>query len=164
MSVSANPKSENLLPLIAERPTFILHQLNAELARICNPLLRPLGVDLITSRILVIVKERGSVYIGDVVELMALPQSTVSHQVKRLEEAALIKREPDKADSRAIRLALTRKGRTVAERCNRISDALYAEIFADLDAQWQAALSRQLEIVRARLASLSAASIRDEST
>ncbi len=147
------------LPELSQRPTFIVHQLNAELARICNPLFRRLHVDLITSRILVILLERQNAYVGDVVEMMALPQSTVSHQIKRLVDAGLVERRADAADNRVYVVSLTRKGRQVADECNAISERIYAEVFGDFDARELESLVRNLETMGAKLKSLKASAL-----
>jgi len=150
-SAARDSISPEALPNIAKRPTFMVHRINAELARIGNPLFRRLGVDLITSRILVVLLERGSAYVGDVVELMSLPQSTVSHQIKRLESAGLVARQADKSDNRAFIVSLTRKGTGVAEQCNLMSQAIYDEVFADVDTKRMAMLSSELENMVAKL-------------
>ena len=139
------------MPNLGRRPTFLVHQLNAELARICNPMFRSLGVDLITSRILVIVLERGETYVGDVVDVMALPQSTVSHQIKRLEAGGFLKRRTDTQDNRAVLLTLTRRGRRVAEQCDAVSQSIYAELFADMPAREVENLVTQLQHINDRL-------------
>ena len=161
MGTAANRTAdETALPAIAKRPTFIVHRLNAELARICNPLFRRLGVDLITARILAVLLEQGRVYVGDVVDLMALPQSTVSHQIKRLEGAGLVNRQADKTDNRAYFVSLTRKGRDVAVQCSQISATIYAEVFKDVDEATVFELIDHLEGMEARLKSLTASSLR----
>lgn len=146
-------------PSITKRPTFLVHRLNAELARVCNPLFRRLGVDLITSRILVILREQNSAYVGDVVEAMSLPQSTVSHQLKRLESSGLVTRRADKADNRAFVLSLTRKGQAVAEQCNELSDNLYAQLFDEVEAQELEHLISSLERMEQRLKAIDATSL-----
>ncbi len=152
------------LPSLVKRPTFLVHQLNAELARICNPLFRPLEVDLITSRILVMLWENGNAHIGDIVETMALPQSTVSHQLKRLQNAGLVIRKVDETDSRAFVVSLTAKGKTVAQQCNEISAAIYAELFPDQTTQQMQLLIKQLETMVVRLRGVSANNLAIEST
>ena len=147
------------LPDLSERPTFLVHQLNAELARICNPLFRRLDVDLITSRILVILLERDTTYISDVVELMALPQSTVSHQIKRLVNAGLVERQADTADHRAYVVSLTRQGRNVAEQCNAISERIYAALFDDFDPDQMHDLVTKLTLMSAKLKALKASNL-----
>ena len=159
MAAAAADKNKAPLPALSQRPTFIVHQLNAELARICNPLFRRLHVDLITSRILVILLERQSAYVGDVVEMMALPQSTVSHQIKRLVDAGLVERRADAADNRVYVVSLTRKGRQVAEACNAISKRIYAALFDDFDEAELNALVRNLENMGAKLKTLKASAL-----
>lgn len=144
---------------ITERPTFLVHRLNAELARVCNPLFRRLGVDLITSRILVILREQQFAYVGDIVEAMSLPQSTVSHQLKRLEASGLVTRRADKTDNRAFVLSLTRKGQSVAQQCNELSDNLYAQLFDETDAKELAALISGLERMEQRLKAINATNL-----
>lgn len=144
---------------ITKRPTFLVHRLNAELARVCNPLFRRLGVDLITSRILVILREQSSAYVGDVVDAMSLPQSTVSHQLKRLEASGLVTRRADKADNRAFVLSLTRKGQSVAAQCNELSDSLYAQLFDEVDAKALEHLISGLERMEQRLKAIDATSL-----
>ena len=152
-------RSFSRMPAVDRRPTFIVHRLNAELARICNPMFRRLGVDLITSRILVVLLEQQQAYIGDIVDIMALPQSTVSHQLKRLEAANLVKRQADKADNRAIVVTLTRKGRDVAAQCDRISAAIYEELFSNTaDAQIDQLVERLSEM-EGKLKTINAASL-----
>ncbi len=133
-----------------------MHRLNAELARICNPMFRRLGVDLITSRILVVLLEEKHAYIGDIVDIMALPQSTVSHQLKRLQAANLVERQPDKTDNRAIVVTLTGKGREVAQQCDRISAAIYAQLFSDTDDEQVDTLVQRLSEMDDRLQRISA--------
>ena len=144
------------LPELSERPTFLVHQLNAELARICNPLFRRLHVDLITSRSLVILLERDTTYISDVVELMALPQSTVSHQIKRLVTGGMVERRADAADNRAYMVSLTAHGREVAEQCNAVSAQIYAALFDDFEDAELDRLVRNLTRMSAKLKTLKA--------
>ena len=159
-ATSKRPTSTaDALPALSERPTFLVHQLNAELARICNPLFRRLHVDLITSRILVILLERDTTYISDVVELMALPQSTVSHQIKRLVNAGLVERRADTADNRAYVVSLTEQGHSVAEQCNAISARIYATLFDDFDPDQIESLVSNLTLMSAKLKALKASTL-----
>ena len=156
---TAQAKSDPL-PGIERRPTFLVHRINAELARIGNPLFRRLGVDLITSRILVLLLERDQAYVGDIVEIMSLPQSTVSHQLKRLESAELVLRQPDEVDQRVFIVTLTAKGRGVAKQCNQMSDEIYAHMFADVDAARMDVLVGELEALALRLRTLKTSNLK----
>lgn len=94
------------------------------MSRVAKPMFKQYGLDPITSRVLVLVLNRDVTIVGDVVELLGLPQSTVSHQIKRLEKAGLIKRVQDRADNRTFRVQLTARGRRVALECDRRSQKL----------------------------------------
>lgn len=145
---------------LARRPTFLVYQLNAEMARICNPVFRQLGVDLITSRILVLLLERSQVYVGDIVEIMALPQSTVSHQLKRLAKAELIVRQADKRDSRTMLIKLSTKGRRLAERCNGISAGILDALFDDFSDADLGQLVSHLERMSTKMKNISTSELR----
>ena len=53
--------------------------------------------------------------------------------MRRLSEQGLVERRPDAADNRAYVLTLTRSGQETARECQAISEAVYAEVFADYD-------------------------------
>ena len=120
------------LPPLQDRVSFLVHRINAHLMRITNPMLTRWGVDLTESRLMVALLERGEMSAGEVVALMALPQSTVSHQLKRLERLGYITRHPAKQDQRRIIAKLTKKGRSVAQESNEhsknVTDELYFAI------------------------------------
>ncbi len=109
------------LPPLQDRISFLMHRINAQMLRICNPRFERWGVDLVTSRMLVALLERGPMSSGDVVRTMALPQSTISHQIKRLEALGYVTRSTDPADSRIVIATLTKTGHAVAIAANDLS-------------------------------------------
>jgi len=109
------------LPPLEDRISFLMHRINAQMQRICNPRFERWGVDLVTSRMLVALLERGEMSSGDVVRTMALPQSTISHQIKRLEALGYVARRTDPVDSRIVIATLTKSGRVVAVAANELS-------------------------------------------
>ena len=119
-------------PPLQDRISFLMHRINAHLARMTNPMLVRWGVDLTESRLMVALLENGEMSAGEVVSMMALPQSTVSHQLKRLERLGYITRQPAAKDQRRIIAKLTKEGRSVAQESNEhskdVTDALYFAI------------------------------------
>lgn len=123
-----------VLPLL-DRISFLVHRINAHLLREMNPRLKAWGVDLTESRLLAALLDLGPLTAGDLVRVMALPQSTVSHQIKRLEKRGYVKRTADVKDSRVVITELTGAGRQIAkqaEACSRdvtkrFSDAVHDE-------------------------------------
>jgi DNA-binding MarR family transcriptional regulator len=134
------------LPPLQDRISFLVHRINVHLLRITNPMLKRWGVDLTESRLLVALLENGAVPIGEIVRIMALPQSTISHQVKRLEKAGYVIRSVGDRDSRVVIIALTDEGQNVALEANNhsrnVTDQLLAAIGADEVELIRAALKR----------------------
>lgn len=110
------------LPPLMERISFLTHRLNALMARACNPYFQKWGVDLVMSRMMVVMLEHGPLPAGEIVKIMALPQSTISHQIKRLERLGYVEREQGKQDSRVRVASLTEQGRNVAVQANVLSE------------------------------------------
>lgn len=140
-------------PPVYERLSFRVHQVNAQLARICNPLFRQYGVDLISSRILVLILELGSVRVGDLVDHMVLPQSTISHQIQRLEKLGYVLRDRRGEDQRIVTVTLTPTGRLVADACEKLSLSVYAMMVEGMDESILELMGKELEKMLARLAS-----------
>ena len=114
-------KTELPLPPLQDRISFLFHRVNAHLLRVCNPQFEEWGLDLVTSRMLVLLLEKGPLPVGDIVKCMALPQSTISHQVKRLEVLGFLNREKGRQDSRMMIASLTARGQKVAKQANGLS-------------------------------------------
>lgn len=112
-------------PPLSERLSFSIHQLSAQLARIVNPLFRQFGIDSVSSQILLLVQERGAMGISELLDVMHLPQSTISHQLQRLEKKGYLLRERLDRDQRNVTISLTRSGNLVATECEKISAATY---------------------------------------
>lgn len=132
------------LPPLQDRISFLMHRINAQMMRLCNPRFQRWGVDLVTSRMLVALLERGPTSLGDIVRTMALPQSTISHQIKRLEALGYVERSTDPVDSRIVIATLTDTGRTVAQAANELSRAVTDRLLAAIG-------DAEIEPVRAAL-------------
>lgn len=129
-SVIVPPDSPSPLlhPPVEQRVSFKVHQVNAKLAQVANALFRTHDLDLISSRILVILLEKQQLKVGDLIEMMVLPQSTISHQLQRLDKRGLIQRTRRKEDNRSVALTLTAAGRQLATACNALSLDIYGHM------------------------------------
>lgn len=141
-------------PPIEERVSFLIHRVNAQLARVCNPFFARYDLDLYSSRILVAVLEKERLKVGELVELMALPQSTISHQLRRLDKQGLIRRDRLHDDNRSVVVSLTGKGKGLADACNRLSEQIYNAMIEDIPASDLDLLRQRLGVMFARLKSL----------
>ena len=127
------------------------HRINARLQQLCNPVIAPYQLDLYSSRIIVALAEKGAMKVGELVDLMALPQSTMSHQLKRLEKDGYVLRTRSDLDNRTVVITLTQKGADVAEICNRLNDAILASVSEELSDEEFELLTKLLQRVFASL-------------
>ncbi|HEX8400787.1 MAG TPA: MarR family transcriptional regulator [Allosphingosinicella sp.] len=134
------------LPPLQDRISFLVHRINAHLMRDTNPKLKIWGLDLTESRLMVALLENGPMAAGDIVRIMALPQSTISHQVKRLEKLGYITRTIGEKDSRMVIATLTERGREVAIDANAhsrdVTDRLLEAIGPDEVERVRSAMKR----------------------
>jgi DNA-binding MarR family transcriptional regulator len=67
--------------------------------------------------------------ITELAGFLGLAQPRITAVVTSLEQRALVRREPDPADRRAVRILLTERGRALLEeRHRRVADALIASL------------------------------------
>jgi DNA-binding MarR family transcriptional regulator len=137
------------LPALEERATFLIHRFNAKLSQACQPVFAAYDLDLYSSRILVALTQYGMLSVGALVELMALPQSTISHQLKRLDKIGYIERKRSRADNRSVEVRLTPVGKQVAETCNQLSREIYfaaVETFSDAEIETLSNLLKRMYV------------------
>lgn len=136
---------------LEDRVSFMTHRINARLQQLCNPVIAPYQLDLYSSRIIVALAEKGAMKVGELVDLMALPQSTMSHQLKRLEKDGYVLRTRSDLDNRTVVITLTDKGADVAEICNRLSDSILSSVSEELTDEEIELLTKLLQRVFASL-------------
>lgn len=144
----------NKSPPLDKRATFAIHRISAQLARITNPIFSEHDLDLDTARIVVILLERKTISIAELIDLMLLPQSTVSHQLRRLEKRGLIARQRLESDQRSVAISLTQQGKKIAHVASAMSQKVYEAMEAPLSTSERSTLMRQLEDMLVRLQSL----------
>lgn len=106
---------------LEQRISLLVHRVNARFTQIANKLLMRQGINMYESRILLFLLKRGEMRVGELVEAMALPQSTMSHQLKRLKARKFIRRRRVRKDNRSVEVALTPAGEAVAQACELYS-------------------------------------------
>jgi DNA-binding MarR family transcriptional regulator len=144
------------LPPLNDRISFLMHRIGAKLELICNPYFRRYDVALQNSRMLVMLLENGRARVGDLVTGMALPQSTISHQLRELEKRKLVRRSPGVADSRSVNVELTARGERVARQCNGLSASVYQTMVEGFSKDELELLRTQLRLIFVRLETLHA--------
>ena len=126
-------KAKADLPLLENRVTFLTHRINARLQQVSHPVISPVGLDLYSSRILFALDQNGPMKVGQLVELMALPQSTLSHQLKRMEKNGLLTRTRSDLDNRSVEVSATDQGIQATRICTALSDAIAERLNAAFD-------------------------------
>ncbi len=82
---------------------------------------------------------------AEIAELLDIKPSSVTAQVKNLEEAELVTRIADENDKRVSRVFLTEKGREAKEKRSETRDNVSSEIFDNLTEDEQATLATLLD-------------------
>jgi DNA-binding MarR family transcriptional regulator len=106
---------------LEQRISLIVHRVNARFTQIANKLLSTQDINMYDSRILLFLLKRQEMRVGELVEAMALPQSTMSHQLKRLQVRKFIRRRRSRKDNRSVAVMLTPAGEEIAQACERYS-------------------------------------------
>lgn len=95
----------------------------------------PAGQDLSPTDmwLLVAIEDQGPVRASDLAAWQGVDKSTVTPQVRRLEDRGLVAREADPVDRRAVRLTITAQGRRVHRRTAAAATAVVDGALADWD-------------------------------
>ncbi|MBT2249506.1 MarR family transcriptional regulator [Arthrobacter sp. BHU FT2] len=87
------------------------------------------------------------VRVGEIARNLGVRVPSATEQIIKLERAGLARREPDRADSRAVRVILTPEGRAAVESANQRRNAVMADILASLTEQDREALAAALPVI-----------------
>ncbi|MCV9940654.1 MarR family transcriptional regulator [Boseaceae bacterium BT-24-1] len=104
-----------------------------------------LGLTTPKMRTLAVLSVTDGLAIGRLAVYAIAEQSTLSRAVDALEGEGLVRRSPDPGDSRATRVFITEKGRTVFDRIWPTIRRAYEKMFAGIDAAERAAFTATLQ-------------------
>jgi DNA-binding MarR family transcriptional regulator len=104
------------------------------------------------ARLLSTIEDQGAARISDLAAFDHCSQPTMTTQVRRLEEAALVSRVTDPADARAVLISITAKGREVLSRVRADRSAVVDPYLARLDPADRQSLTEAVRVMRAILA------------
>ncbi|MEJ0039263.1 MAG: MarR family transcriptional regulator [Gammaproteobacteria bacterium] len=90
------------------------------------------------------VERRGPLAIGELAELCGRDYTTVSRQVKKLEELGLVVRQAHDQDARITQVAMTRKGRTMTSALDGAREKIMSSLLADWEKEDVARLAKLL--------------------
>lgn len=139
---------------LEERLSFLIHTMSTRIALIGYPLHREHGINHFTARILVLLLEHEELRISDLVELLILPQSTLSSHLQVLQKKGLIRRRRSRKDSRSVFISLSGTGLPLAQACNEQSQRANQAMLADIDEGQRSTVFDFLRTVNQRLADM----------
>ena len=85
--------------------------------------------------------------VGEIARNLGVRVPSATEQIIKLERAGLARREPDPADSRAVRVIQTPEGRAAVDSANRRRNRVMAEILSTLTDQDRKALAEALPVI-----------------
>ena len=85
--------------------------------------------------------------VGEIARNLGVRVPSATEQIIKLERAGLARREPDPADSRAVRVILTPEGRAAVDAANKRRNQVMAEILSTLTEQDRRALADALPVI-----------------
>lgn len=119
-------------PPMAERLSFLVQKISARIAMVGNRHFREHELNHFSARILVLLRENEELRTGELVDLMVLPQSTISSQLQALHRKKLIRRRRSRQDNRSVIVTLTPAGLELAHDCNELSLRTQAAMLQDI--------------------------------
>jgi MarR family transcriptional regulator, organic hydroperoxide resistance regulator len=138
-------------PPLEERFSYLCHKISSRIAMIGNRHFRKHSLNHYSARILVLLLEHPSLKMGDLVNLMLLPQSTISTQLQSLHKRGFIARARAQHDNRSVIVALTPSGRKVARDCEELSARVQELIAAGFSATERKLAYQMFERIESRL-------------
>jgi DNA-binding MarR family transcriptional regulator len=131
-SASSNADADADRPVMEDRLTFLVHRVSARIASVGNRHFRAHDLNHFSARILVLLLQHEELRAGELVDLMVLPQSTISSQLQALHGKRLIRRRRSRKDSRSVILTLTPEGMELARDCDGLSLRVHHALLDDL--------------------------------
>lgn len=93
------------------------------------------GCNMIDLKILKLLFGNPEIKIKDIINLLKVPNSTITNAINRLTKRELLERKIDPMDLRSFELVLTAKGRTAVEEHLQAEIRLFEELLQDLSSE-----------------------------
>ena len=97
-----------------------IHKASRQIGLYLEPRCAELGVSTGEGHLLSYLRSYAPCPITEIVRVFGTRPSTMTSMLERLDERGLLTREMDPEDRRSVRVQLTREGKAVAERINRL--------------------------------------------
>ena len=97
-----------------------IHKARRQISLFLEPRCAALGVSPAEGHLLSYLASYAPCSIAEILRVFGRRPSTMTSMLERLERRSLLSREPDPEDRRSVQVRLTREGKVVAERINRL--------------------------------------------
>jgi MarR family transcriptional regulator, organic hydroperoxide resistance regulator len=131
----AHSSPESGPPPLEDRITFLVHTVAARIAAVGNRHFRAHDLNHYSARILVLLLQHEELRAGELVDMLALPQSTISSQLQALHAKRLIRRRRSRLDTRTVILTLTPAGLELARDCDGLSLRVHHALLNEMSAR-----------------------------
>jgi len=105
------------------------------------------AAQLSTLKMLLDAEVDGGVRVGEIARNLGVKVPSATEQIIKLERAGLVRREPDPADSRAVRVKLSAEGHAAVESANVRRNAVMAGILGSLTEAERQALAAAIPVI-----------------
>ena len=105
------------------------------------------AAQLSTLKMLLDAADEAGVRVGEIARNLGVKVPSATEQIIKLERAGLVRRDADPADSRAVRVKLTREGHAAVDSANERRNAVMAGILGSLTAAEREALAAAIPVI-----------------
>lgn len=124
---------DELMPYLS----FVMSRAHIGLSELVNPKLHALGIDQKQLAILALVFLRGAQSQIEISKKIRVDRTTLVKLIDSLEHNNLLERQPNPEDRRVHGLAITKKGKNVLAKAEKIVEASEAQFLSNLSAREQ---------------------------
>ena len=130
---------------------FLLDVATRRITKFYNRRLRPFGITYNHLFILTCLWEQDGVHVKDLAQQLCLDSSSLTGHLDRMERIALVVRQDDPDDRRAVRVLLTAKGRHLKDQLEPIGQELKETLQRGVPPERIQALTAALRNISSRL-------------
>lgn len=134
---------------LANYPPYLMNRIMGRYNAAIRAEMAKLGLTTPKMRALAVLSVMDGQVIGQLAVHAIVEQSTLSRAIDALEADGMVRRAPDGADSRLVRVFITEAGRTAFDALWPHMAGTYAHLFAGIDAQEQRAFVATLQKIHA---------------
>ncbi|WP_241657344.1 MarR family winged helix-turn-helix transcriptional regulator [Aurantiacibacter suaedae] len=128
-----NPGSDNFQ--LEAYPFYMLNRAASRYNLAIEAVLREIGIDIPTWRVLMILGESQPLAIGQVAKSAVINLSTMMRIVERMEKAGLVATSQSEADGRVKQVTMTDAGETTLHEARKVTAPLYDTIIRGFSAR-----------------------------